>query len=195
MDVVKGLKPVHSGLNPLGCLKIYYLIHVKGTYVILKVSNVKYSSLLCLILFIACDSPSRSRIEIYKIDSIRLKHVWEADHSPTIDTLRRSDFYTKERYINKRDSIVTVLLKDSIRHIVGIRQTKNDINIFVCEYYPNGQAKGKINLTDSGTSAGLATYYYEDGRIRAQGNLKDGIEVGTWKEYDNQGVPIKTDNK
>jgi hypothetical protein len=156
---------------------------------------VKYPNLFCLILFVACGSPNRSNIEILKIDSVQLKHVWEADHSPTIDTLRRPDFYTKERYINKNDSIVTVLLKDSIGYIVGMRQTKSGINIFVCEYYPNGQAKGKIPLTDSGISDGLTTYYYEDGRISAQGNLKDGIRVGTWKEYDNQGFPIKINNK
>jgi antitoxin component YwqK of YwqJK toxin-antitoxin module len=113
----------------------------------------------------------------------------------TIDTLRRSDFYISENYIAKADSTMTVILKDSIGHIVAMRQTRKGINIFVAEYYPNGQLKGKVTLTDSSVDAGSATYYYEDGRVRSEGDLRDGKRIGTWKDYDREGSPGKPDNQ
>ncbi|OJW56095.1 MAG: hypothetical protein BGO55_05750 [Sphingobacteriales bacterium 50-39] len=143
----------------------------------------------------ACGQPEQSKIEINKIDSMRLKHVWESSDKPRIDTLRRSDFYISENYIARADSTTTVILKDSIGHIVAMRQTRKGINVFVAEYYPNGQLKGKVTLTDSGIDTGPATYYYEDGRVRSEGELRDGSRVGTWKDYDREGFPAKPDNK
>ena len=155
----------------------------------------KYVFFSCLIILTACGQPERSKIEINKIDSIRLKRVWESSDKPTIDTLRRSDFYISENYIGKADGTMTVIFKDSIGHIVAIRQTRKGIEIFGAEYYPTGQLKGKVTLTDSGAITGPATYYYEDGRIRSEGELRDGSRIGTWKEYDREGFPVKPDNK
>lgn len=146
-------------------------------------------------MLVACGQPKRSKIEINKIDSIRLKHLWESSDKPTIDTLRRPDFYVSENYITKTDSTITVILKDSIGHIVAMRQARRGINIFVAEYYHNGQLKGKVTLTDSGAITGPATYYYEDGRVRSEGELRDGSRIGIWKEYDKEGFPVKQDNK
>ncbi len=111
-----------------------------------------------------------------------------------MDTIRRHDFYYAEHYESEAERKLTQILKDSAGNVVGINQTKNGIRVLVAEYYSNGQIKGKLTIDALGKYTGPAVYYYEDGRIRCSGDLKNGASVGEWKYYDKNGKPTKQDN-
>lgn len=135
----------------------------------------------------ACAGRQQSDIEIIKLDSGLVQDIMATSDKPMVDTPRRKDFYYIEHYLNKSDSTVSRILKDSLGHIVGINQTRKGIRLFVAEYYPNGQIKGKLTIDGKGNFNVPVTYYYQDGRIRSVGNFGDMVPVGIWKDYDSNG--------
>ena len=57
------------------------------------------------------------------------------------------------------------------------------------EYHENGQLKEKGNFIKNGTNDGPYEEYYLNGQLKEKGTYKDGEKVGTWEEYDEEGVP------
>ncbi len=56
--------------------------------------------------------------------------------------------------------------------------------------YENGQIKAEVGIKD-GLKHGSYYEYYENGEIKIKGKYKMDEQVGTWKEYDSTGVVIK----
>ena len=99
--------------------------------------------LLVLTISLSCNQSDLSGIEVMKIDNNLVQFIINTSDKPTIDTARRKDFYYIEHYLNRKDSTNSVLLKDSLGNIVGIRQTMKGINLFVKNITPMVKAREK----------------------------------------------------
>lgn len=122
-----------------------------------------------------------------RLDIAAVKTVLDESVLMKLDTPARHDFYFVGEYLNKDDSLITTILRDSLGNIVGLNQRSKGATIFASEYYANGQEKGDVPFTRDGKLTGKAVYYYENGKIRSSGRLANGIRVGEWKEYDEDG--------
>ncbi|MBN1116730.1 MAG: DUF3352 domain-containing protein [Bacteroidales bacterium] len=60
------------------------------------------------------------------------------------------------------------------------------------EHYENGQLKYQVELND-GIKHGNFKAFYENGELKIRGSFSDDEPTGKWKYYDEQGNLIKTD--
>lgn len=140
---------------------------------------------LGLIIFARCTRTERSSIEKIMVDT-SLIQTFKANYDTFYtDRPEAHDFYKVEIYENDSSSR-SLVFKDSLDHIQAIRIIKNNVNIFVQEYYPNGQAKGKTDFLP-GKIDGPSVYYYQDGRIKSKGQWTNGKMTGEWKNYNEAG--------
>ena len=123
------------------------------------------------------------------IDSI-IKH----SDSSYEKTGYRTDFVTTTYYLNKKDSSVCQLMKDSAGKIRQVIITKKDIRIFFGSYYKTGQLQNDLPLDTFGQFHGTGKFFYEDGSLQSTGNYKHGFKTGDWKVYDKKGKVTATDS-
>ncbi len=106
----------------------------------------------------------------------------------------RSDFVTAQYYVNKKDSTVCQLMKDSAGLIRQIMIAKKDTRIFYASYYKNGQLQADLPLDAFGQYHGTGKFYYEDGSLQSSGNFTHGVKTGAWKVYNEKGQEKAIDN-
>ncbi len=106
----------------------------------------------------------------------------------------RSDFVTAQYYLNKKDSTVCQLMKDSAGLIRQIIIARKDTRIFYGSYYKNGQLQADLPLDAFGQYHGTGKFYHEDGSLQSTGNYNHGFKAGAWKVYDRKGKEKATDN-
>ena len=123
------------------------------------------------------------------IDSI-IKH---SDSSYT-KPYYRTDFVTAAYYLNKKDSTLCQLMKDSAGKIRQIIITKKDTRIFFGSYYKNGQLQANLPLDKFGQFDGTGKFFYEDGSLQSTGNYSHGFKTGEWEVYDEKGKVTNTDS-
>lgn len=149
-------------------------------------------SLFVLMLFIFSCTQQNGNAKILStslIDSI----IKNSDSSYE-KSYYRTDFVTAAYYINKKDSTVCQLMKDSAGIIRQIIIAKKDIRIFFASYYKNGQLQANLPLDEFGQYHGTGNFYYEDGSLQSSGNYLHGFKTGAWKVYDEKGKETATDN-
>jgi antitoxin component YwqK of YwqJK toxin-antitoxin module len=105
----------------------------------------------------------------------------------------RTDFVTAYYHINKKDSVLCQVMKDSSENIRQIIITKKKIRTFFAQYYPNGQALGITPVGKNGRFEGDAILFYENGTVESKGKYRDGFRFGVWKMYDEKGTLVKTE--
>jgi antitoxin component YwqK of YwqJK toxin-antitoxin module len=125
----------------------------------------------------------------YFIDSI-IKHSDSSYEKPYY----RTDFVTATYYLNKKDSTVCQLMKDSAGNIRQVIITKKDTRIFFGSYYKNGQLQADMPLDAFGQFHGAGKFFYEDGSLQSTGNYTHGFKTGDWKVYDEKGKVTATDS-
>jgi antitoxin component YwqK of YwqJK toxin-antitoxin module len=123
------------------------------------------------------------------IDSI-IKHSDSSYQKPYY----RTDFVTATYYLNKKDSTVCQLMKDSAGKIRQIIIMKKNARIFFGSYYKNGQLQAHLPLDEYGQYHGTGKFFYENGSMQSMGNYTHGLKTGTWKVYDEKGNESATDN-
>lgn len=106
----------------------------------------------------------------------------------------RSDFVTAQYHVNKKDSTLCQLMKDSAGLIRQIIIVKKDVRIFFGSYYTNGQLQASLPLDGFGQYHGAGKFYYEDGSLQSSGNYTHGFKTGAWKVFDEKGKETATDN-
>jgi len=105
----------------------------------------------------------------------------------------RTDFVTAVYYVNKKDSSICQVMKDSSGVIRQISMAKKNLRTFFAPYYANGQLQADINFDASGQYNGAVTTYYENGSIQSTGQYTHGLKAGQWKNYDEKGKLLSTD--
>lgn len=128
-----------------------------------------------------------------KLDKAWLDSIAKASDSSYVKPYYRTDFVTAQYYINKKDSSVCQLMKDSAGIIRQIIMTKKGVRIFFGSYYKNGRLQADLPLDEFGQYHGTGTFYYEDGSLQSSGNFNHGLKTGDWKVYDEKGKLTATD--
>ncbi len=105
----------------------------------------------------------------------------------------RTDFVTATYYINKKDSTVCQVMKDSAQTIRQIILMKKDIRTFFAPYFDNGQLQSAVSLDEAGHYHGTLTNYYRNGNIENTGNYVHGLRNGAFKNYDSTGHLVSTE--
>jgi len=147
-----------------------------------------YKILLGTIILTSCAKRYRSKIEIIKLDKAFVDGVRSKYDSTYLESRKKGDTWTIEHYWT-RPTTEKKIVRDSLGNINSITVEENGKYVFAQEYYPNGQAKGKIGFV-SGKVNGPVSYFNEDGRVWGEGQYTDDINVGEWKKYDRDGYLV-----
>ena len=144
-----------------------------------------------LLLLVSCSTKSSNKKNISQtwLDSI-------IKNSDSIYTkpYQRTDFVMAVFYINKKDSSVCQLMKDSSGSIRQIIIAKKNIRTFFAQYYPNENLQADLPIDTFGQYHGTGKFYYEDGNLQSTGNYTHGFKTGDWKVYDEKGKITNTDS-
>jgi antitoxin component YwqK of YwqJK toxin-antitoxin module len=128
-----------------------------------------------------------------KLDKAWLDSIIKNSDSSYVKPYYRTDFVTATYYLNKNDSTVCQVMKDSAGIIRQIIIAKKDVRTFFAQYYKNGQVQAALTLDEFGQYHGAATYYYETGRVQSSGDFLHGSRTGEWKNFNEKGQLISTD--
>jgi hypothetical protein len=132
--------------------------------------------------------PEKITVNQAMLDSVRAK----SDTSYT-KKYRNLDFVTADYIVNRKDSTVCQVMKDSTGMIRQVIIARKEVRMFTAEYYPNGQLQAALILDEHGLYDGPATYYFENGNPQRTGKFVHGFLSGDWKNYDNNGRLISKD--
>ena len=141
----------------------------------------------------ACSNPNnheisaKNNLDMHWLDSV----IKESDSSYT-KSYKRTDFTIAEFYINKKDTSVCQVMKDSAEMIRQVIIAKNDVRTHFSRYYANGQLEACLPIDEYGQYHDSATYYYEDGKVESSGRYRHGLKHGEWKNYDIKGNKLST---
>jgi antitoxin component YwqK of YwqJK toxin-antitoxin module len=151
--------------------------------------------ILILITFMyGCSDKVEGGREIITVDTHRLDSIKRKSDTSWVKSYRNNEFVTAEYYVDRKDSIVTQLMKDSAGIIRQINSAKYDkVKLFFAEYYANGQLKANLPIDSAGKYHGTATLYYETGLKKSKGDYNHGFYTGEWKNFDDAGKLISTD--
>ena len=145
-------------------------------------------------LFTGCSEQNNAGKEIIKINTQWLDSIKHKSDSSWVKSYRSKEFVSAEYYVDKKDSIVTQLMKDSAGAIRQINIAKyNRVRLFFAEYYANGQLVAKLPVNEKGQYEGPSKSYYEDGSIRSSGLYRNGFYYGEWKNFDSKGRLVSAD--
>jgi antitoxin component YwqK of YwqJK toxin-antitoxin module len=151
-------------------------------------------TLFLIIVLNSCYHKDKEAKKIIRVDTNWLDSIKRKSDTSWIKPYRNNEFVTSEYYIDKKDSIVTQLMKDSAGAIRQIIIAKYDnIRLFFAEYYANGQLKASLQFDSTGKYNGQAKYYYQNGQVKSEGIFVHGFFSGQWKNYDEKGKFISKD--
>jgi len=131
---------------------------------------------------------SRLTVDDNLVDSVKKK----SDTSYT-KRYRNKEFAVAEYYINRKDTTVCQLMKDTTNQIRQIIITKNDVRLYTAEYYSNGQLKAHLPFDEAGKLKGEGEFYFENGCVKNKGAFNHGLYRGEWTNYNDKGQIISRD--
>ena len=150
----------------------------------------------CCILFVSCtqqDSTlnvkAKKTIDHRWLDSVIKQHSDSSYAKP----YKRTDFVTAAWYINKKDSSVCQLMRDSADTVRQVIIAKKAVRTFFAQYYENGQLQADLPLDEFGQYHGTAAFFYKDGTVENSGTYMHGLKTGKWQNYNEKGKLVSTD--
>lgn len=146
------------------------------------------------VLFSCSSKPGKKEVAAKKmIDKNWLDSVTRRADSTYARSYKRADFDTAWFYVSHHDSSVCQVMKDKTGEIRQVIIAKNDRRVFFAQYYSNGQVQADLPLDEFGQYHGNAVYYYENGITESNGVYRHGLKEGEWKNYDNNGDLVSTE--
>jgi hypothetical protein len=150
--------------------------------------------IISLIIFGCAEQNSNPKTSVKMIDRAWLDSIIKQSDSSYSKPYKRTDFVTAFFYVNKKDSSLCQVMKDSADTIRQVLISKNGTRTFFAQYYANGQLQADLPLDEFGQYHGAATYYYEDGRAQSSGAYMHGLKNGQWNNFDSKGKPLAVEN-
>jgi antitoxin component YwqK of YwqJK toxin-antitoxin module len=151
--------------------------------------------LILLILASGCtEGNQKHSSHVKSLDHKWLDSLIKNSDSSYSKPYTRTDFVTAVFYVNKKDSSVCQLMKDSADNIRQIIIAKHDVRTFFAQYYANGNLQADLPLDEFGQHHGTGTFYFEDGTVQSSGSFNHGLKTGEWKIYDKKGKLLATDS-
>ena len=134
-----------------------------------------------------------STAKIKTADIAWLDSVVKNSDSSYVKPYKRDDFVTATSYVNKKDSSVCQVMKDSAGTIRQIIIARKDIRVFFAQYFTNGQLMAQLPLDQFGQYHGTSTYYYKNGSIQTTGDYIHGIKTADWENFDEHGKLLSSE--
>ena len=152
-----------------------------------------FYSIIILLSICSCNENKPVK-EIIKVNRTWLDSIKQKSDTSWVKPYRNQEFVTAEYFVNKKESIVTQIMKDASDTIRQINISKYDnILLFFAEYYPNGQLKAGLSLDKEGKYNGPGKFYYEDGTVKSSGIYHHGFYYGNWTNFGKDGKLSSTD--
>jgi antitoxin component YwqK of YwqJK toxin-antitoxin module len=160
----------------------------------MKNMRLVYLTVFTTALIYSCNNKDTPLKEIIKADKLWLDSIIHKSDTSWIKPYRNNSFVTSEYYVDRKDSIVTQLMKDSAGTVRQITIAKYDnYRLFFAEYYANGQLMAHLPLDSKGKYDGLARLYFETGVVKSEGAYQHGFYTGKWVNFDINGKKVSTD--
>jgi antitoxin component YwqK of YwqJK toxin-antitoxin module len=150
-------------------------------------------SILFLIVLFGCKSKMKAAKQIILVNQNMLDSIKKQSDSTWTKPYFARDFAEALYYKNSIDTTLTQIMKDKDAVIRQIIVTQNKTRIFFAQYYSNGQLMAKYNLDKYGQYDGHGEEYYETGFLKTTGNYSSGFHTGKWKNFDDAGNYVSTD--
>ena len=149
----------------------------------------------CFLFLVGCaEQTNENKVSKRNIDQTWLDSIIKTSDSSYVMQYSRTDFVTAAFYVNKKDSSLCQVMKDSAGNTRQIIIAKKGVRTFFAQYYSNGNLQVHLPLDEFGKHHGHATFYYQDGTVQSTGNFNHGFKAGQWKVYDDEGKLIATDS-
>lgn len=126
-------------------------------------------------------------VNYHLLDSI--KGLADTTYAKKYGTIK---FANAVYFINRKDSTVCQVMKDTADSIRQIIVTQKGKRSYFEEYYPNGQQVAFFQFDSLGQYNDSAKYFYENGLLESAGQYKNGFKTGSWLNYNAQGMLIST---
>ena len=137
----------------------------------------------------ASTTAAKKTLDHHWLDSVIKQHSDSTYSKP----YKRTDFVTAYWYINKKDTSVCQVMKDSADTVRQVIIAKKNVRIFFAQYFANGQLQATFPLDQFGQYHGATTTYFKNGNIESTGNYLHGLKTGNWKNYNEKAVLVTTD--
>jgi antitoxin component YwqK of YwqJK toxin-antitoxin module len=166
---------------------LFYIYTMKNIQII-------YLAALFAVYCNGCKTKINAERQVVKIDGRWLDSIIKKSDSSWVKPYRNNTLVSSEYYLNRKDSIITQLMKDSAGTIRQISIAKYDkIRLFFGAYYANGQLMNRLAFDSLGAYHGTAKQYYESGMVKSSGNYTHGFRNGQWLNFNAEGRLISTD--
>ncbi|MEO6232633.1 MAG: hypothetical protein ABJB11_19340 [Ferruginibacter sp.] len=132
-------------------------------------------------------SPQLTGVNYHLLDSI--KAAADTSYSKKYGTIK---FANAIYFINRKDSTVCQVMKDTADSIRQVIITKKGKRSYFSEYYANGQQVAFFQFDTLGQYNDSAKYFYENGFLESAGKYKNGFKTGSWLNYNQQGILVST---
>ena len=150
--------------------------------------------LIAVLFLTSCSQPGKNDKAVKKtMDEKWLDSVIKKTDTSYTRLYKRADFATTEFYLDREDSSVCQLMKDSTGVIRQVIIAKKGTRTFFAQYYANGQRQADLPLDEFGQYDGNAVYYYENGIAESRGAYRHGLKNGAWNNYDSRGNIISVE--
>lgn len=150
--------------------------------------------LYCLIFFSLLGCEQKRSCEKITFNQAILDSVRKKSDTNYTRRYRTEEFAVADYFINREDSTVCQIMKDTAEKIRQVIMAKNDRRFFTAEYYDNGQLKAKLSFDKNGKFEGLAEYYFENGCVMRSGSFVHGSFQGQWRTFDERGNLVSVDS-
>lgn len=147
-----------------------------------------YFAWLIIICLFACQQKETSGIEQLRVNQSVVDTIIDKSDSVSVERFDGEEFATMHTYYQDGNNTAKRLLRDNAGNIRAIILMKDGHYVQSRQYFANGQLKGNLSYSDTGILNGPATYYYKDGRIRANGAFDQNKRTGRWKHFDANGT-------
>lgn len=149
--------------------------------------------LLIPVLIVVLLSCRQSNAVSRKADMKWIDSILKASDTSYSKKYRNNEFVQADYYINRKENRLLQLMRDSADRIRQVIVVEHEIRKYVAAYYPNGQLMADTRLDSLGKFDGPSTVYHENGRVKSEGKYQHGFFVGEWKNYDQSGKYLSTD--
>jgi antitoxin component YwqK of YwqJK toxin-antitoxin module len=144
--------------------------------------------LVCAYAVAGCKENTKIPKEVIKIEKPWLDSIIKKSDTSWVKPYRNNYFVSAVYYVDKKDSIVSQLMKDSAGTIRQVSIAKYDkIRLHFSEYYANGQLMAKLPLDSNGKFHGPSKLFYPTGAIKSMGQYEHGFYSGQWENFDEKG--------
>ncbi len=152
----------------------------------------KSFALLVFVALLTACQPARSDIFVEIVNPELTNRLISASASQTElspDSLQTNNpLWIKGVKLGFKDAAKsTTLWYDEQNRVTGMIVYQNGLIKDSIEFFQNGQRVFTLLFNASGKPSGPARFYYEDGRVRADGRYQDGNKTGIWREFKPDG--------